>query len=1195
MTRINGIDMKIYDLDTPDSILLRISTLLNTFPKYLIFPDDKIPEKFIGDIKVQDFFKVVKNDTGNLVVSDFLMKNKDIIPKKIDEKDICLKWLIYNSDLENQSKNESKNDDESEIKSIFEYIIADDFVDKYFSSSDSVYDYWLDRKNHKKNIEAELELNKINNKNYIELFESFEKINNNVVDYTEIYPEKISFSFLLDIKNVTILELFNKIILNNNVPFACCKKYFKILKDFLPSEEWSEMLENEIIIRINKKKINENKQENYIETKITVEGEIGNEIVTVFMNITTEKGNLTQEEYIQRFLTIFLDDISYSNITESYITGVFYFPNKLINTYVFSDLVMNNTSFSSLMVIDESSKTSKKKTEDSYCNLYIHFEHPSTGHIITSLIQKEVDSSDPLIKHLDKNIFLHGSSYIRLRFKAKDRKNVFIFQNMLSKLFIFYEKEYKNIVKIYEKYIPDFGKIKKIKVEKIKKQDNEIFVNNYSRSCTKGREPTMISDLEVKTYEDAGKKVMKFPREKDVDDKNYKSDGLNIKNYICKNPDFPFPGLQKNKLTNSDMYPYLPCCYKNDQSEKAGSDYRNYFFGDELKNKEKKQQDLIITNKILGREIYGTLPPKLQNFFETMDPDIYELCDKEKEYKYVRSGVERNKNSFLNCIMTCKNKDNFITKSEKERDEIFLKIRKDFCSEKNISLSKQCFFDFSNEKISELLMDNTKYIDPKYFIQLAEEYFDCNIFLFDNESLKLPKYTQGYYKFQKENRKNIFLYENWGSESDHADYPQYENIIKWNKKSESEIDFMFNSTSQISKNVQKIFNMLTRTFILNFELTDKIFPSKLNIKSQYIDSYGKCRKIEVLYGDEIYTFITSPLPPFRCLTKRIDIVKSKSKKVIKMLKELNIEEFTQTVVDKKCKEINFLIGNIDMSIPIDNENILNDVDIVDRKNVTYPEDKKSYLDIYNQNKKNARYITEYVFWFFSNYLYKNHINEITDKVINDFSNSSLKIKKNTMYENINKNFSKQNSFIENDKILLQSEEMLKRLLYVLKIFSLRDINSLSNYYKRTSITNYYEDITDFDQVHGQIILYGDDSLEKWNQETKLSYTIKERAFIGNKYPYFYRNIKISKELFLVQNAISLEKAKEICITWKNEDYNCGINSEKINENCETQLYLQLKNGEIEKVKTGQESKHKINILCYESQGNIFYSSLLSLK
>jgi hypothetical protein len=92
---------------------------------------------------------------------------------------------------------------------------------------------------------------------------------------------------------------------------------------------------------------------------------------------------------------------------------------------------MNNNIFSTLISIDESSKATKKKGDSTQPWLYIHFTHPSTGHVTAAITQKFVDRSDIMMREEDPEIFPHNSPYIRVRVKGRDRESVEFFQKCL--------------------------------------------------------------------------------------------------------------------------------------------------------------------------------------------------------------------------------------------------------------------------------------------------------------------------------------------------------------------------------------------------------------------------------------------------------------------------------------------------------------------------------------------------------------------------------------------------------------------------------------------------------------------------------------------------------------------------------------------------------------------------------------------
>ena len=79
---------------------------------------------------------------------------------------------------------------------------------------------------------------------------------------------------------------------------------------------------------------------------------------------------------------------------------------------------------------------------------------------------------------------------------------------------------------------------------------------------------------------------------------------------------------------------------------------------------DKKQHNIIKTDKILDNDQFGILPPNLENLFA--------IIDSNPNYEYVRKGVFNNNNSFINVVMEALNDEtNIIDLDEKER-EVFL-------------------------------------------------------------------------------------------------------------------------------------------------------------------------------------------------------------------------------------------------------------------------------------------------------------------------------------------------------------------------------------------------------------------------------------------------------------------------------------------------------------------------------------------
>jgi hypothetical protein len=1184
MIKVNGTNFEIYNLDTNDSIISRIAANLDTLPKYLKFSGDYPNNIKNGDeIKVDDTIKIIKNYASKSTASieDFnqFLEKKLISPDLNISKEILPLWFEYNPKIIQLIK----------MPMTEKTLGADKYVQyKYFQNIKDFSTFLDSRKFSIEQIKQKIQLNKLENSKYRDLYEKFEKIKSVYIS-TPFKTEKTMIDLTLDLQEITLLEIFNHLLLNDNIPFATCQNYYKILKNYVPPENWTSSPDTQILLKMyEKQELDLSKYTNYTDVKI----EMKEDKVHVLMNLISEKGYLSKEEFIQNFIKVFhgLGDVPIQNVKQSGVVGLFYFPNKRLHTYVFSDLVMNDTMFSKLINIDESRKATKKKTEYSQPWIYIHFTHPNTGNITASITQQFVDRSLPSMQIEDPKEFQHNQPYIRVRIThAEDTKSVEFFQMILSKLFSIYDSKYDSIVSAYEKFIPDFNDVVDIEHPLPKKQKDEIFVTNFSRRCKDERRPIPIDEQEAKKLIEQNKKVILFPRDKQDQPPLYETDGKNQKYYKCENPLFPFPGLQKNNLENKEMYPYLPCCFQENQEN---SDYyKEYFLNQKKENPDKKQQDIIITDKFLDTDTFGTLPINLEQLFNILDPST--------EYRYLRLGVSKDINSFLAAVMVgCYNKPPHILnyKNHKEREKQLLQIKNDL---QNFSpLARQCMYDFTNEQIVENITQNETYFNPIFYIPLLESYFDCNIFLFrrqdENTIPILPRHSQSYYRYERNDQQSIFLYEHMGSESDNSKYPRCELIIK-SKIKTTDTEYFFTPDSTVSKGVKNIFKLLNKSYVLNKQIHEIKFPilsDSVTLLSQSIDSYGKTRRIDIQYKNKNATIFTNPIPPINIPENSNSII---HKLDIKTTLEL-LETLGASLNSRNAKEITAMLGNIQISIPHEPYRLsetpsrLSEIPF-NNSEIHFSERDDSLLQIYNNNKKMARYVTEYLFWTFSNYIHTQKISKINDTVLYDFSNSRIVMKPNFKYTIVPKTFSINSTLMENNKLIISSEEMLKRLMYILKLHTTTDLASIQNYYKRNVISNYYTDITDFQYFPNQVILKGEDSVEKWIQESNVSFNIHDSILIRNS-PYFFKNSILGNQIFLAQNSNTLEKALSIAVNWQNNGYN-NTNSFTNDINYEFTIYFYYSPTRIIKKQVVGNKKPNKDILIMISHKTL-YITLLSL-
>jgi hypothetical protein len=1188
MVKINGKKFKIYDLDNLLTIKDRIAFNLKTLPEYLYFPNgltyDELSKK---NIIVKDFLSEIKDDAkNNSSVFNLIDSSKKDFGDKFNVKDkIVGVWLSYNETLQKDVANKGEV--------VLDSIINELVKRKIYLAHSQFKRDWKNILQTKLYIEKSIKSQSKKIERAVKLFDEF---NFESAVSTPFRIEYIQFILTLEMNNISMLELFNSVVLTPLVPFVTTHNFYKIKTDYIPSTEWAVTTSDSMILKVYQKDyiINNSNTSNYSDTIIKLDPVSNN--FSAEISIDNSKGNVSNDVFTQRSLEIFPDiDISIGKTEESKIIGVFYYPNLTLDKYVFSDLVMNDDIFKLVISIDDHEKATKKKA-----GLYIHFEHQNTGSISATITEKRMVKGDISMKDEDLDFFPIGEPYIRVRISnCNNSKSVEIFKEILGKLFILYDQKYNEIRDFYREYIPDFGDIEeeeKIEEEvKLNDKAPDLFVSNYTRNCKPTRMPTIVDEEEAIELMNEGKQVIKFPRDAPADPNavRFPLDGVRQNYYTCKHKVHKHVGLKLNKLKNASTYPYVPCCFKPNQMKNPK--YLHYYEGKTLDDAGEKKQNIIKTNKILKHDQYGNIPSDIENLFTITDPN--------PNFEYVRRGTgigsKRNVNSFLNAVMEAFNYETNILSitDEDELEAYLIDQRHLFATKENVALCRQELYDLTSNQIIDLLQSDT-YLDPRLFIRLLEDKFKCNIFLFTknflNGEMILPRHTQAYYRNRNENR-CVYVYEHMGSESDDSikyPFPQCELIIKYNIKSSKVQEFF---SYKESENIRDVYLNLQKSYALNKPIVEINLPitTNIKIKSQWIDSYGKTRRLIIVFDSNKISIITTPLQPLKVKEIRnTKIYKTDVDTAIKLATLLKIKIQSQTLIGDVVKEITGVWGNITISIPIENDDKVIDGIVTKEDELSFNTDKDSLLEKYNKNKKFARYLVEYTMWFFSKYLNSSG-KDISDKNVAEFAQKYFQVDPDFIYKNkISKTFTENNSFTRNGKIIVHTEETIKRLVYVLRLNIQRDEDNILQYHSRTVIKNFYVDITDFNKYDGQVILFGEESVQKWIIENNIKYILYDEVQIGISSPYFFKNNLVDENVYLAQNTTSIEKGSDVAMMWYKKGYNPGIHSKNIKPISFT-LYSYKNPTDVKKIK-GKDS-NELKILEYTIDSTLFYTVLLKLN
>jgi hypothetical protein len=1186
--------LDIYNLDTDETVLNRLAARLNTLYRYLYFP--------AGVPTIEGMLKS-NSEEESIVVMNILYMIKSApnfadlyeeLPQidKLTIDDIVTLYVSYNEQILQFSVEKQMFDsillaEQQNIKEITGKVFN---LSNIFLTRDSVVN----------GINTRIEKESLKAQSIEKIYYQLDQVKG--ISHTKFVLEKINFTVTLRVDNISLMEVFNNIRLDHNVPFATKNEYYKILKDFVPPVEWSEYkTEEDIILKVNQNK-NINEDSFYINSVVSTEKRmklLENEYTTVlvsankdtivleFEDFIIEKDNVTKEEIIQRVLKILntSDDIIQNK--DTLVNGVFYFPNHKLNKYVFSDLIMNSYLYSSMMSVDESFKATKTSS-----SFYIHFENKKIGKITANVNEKIMDKKylkqEIINKDIDPSLFFMNQEFIRVKItKADDIQDVEEFQKLFSKLLTLYDKKFLEVYNYYSQYTnisePERVVEEAKKVKSLKDIVPELFLPKYTRICRKP--PTIIENEEENPN---NLQVMTFPKS----DK----EGTQQRKYICNYDKSIYPGVRENPHSNSDKFPFVPCCYDKPQTKNAK--FLQYFENIEPEMPVKKEEKINVytTNRFATNDDFGYLPKDAAKVFYIGD----------KDGVYYRKGVYRNKNSFLNCVLEALNINEILKiDDEEQRNAILASTRNELATPSMAAACRQELYDYSVEEILEKIKNPEVYLDPSLFINLLQTKYECNIFIFrrklNRTELIVPRHLKHYYKYKNSDR-CVFIYEHEGTEADNAEYPQCELIVKYNEEINDEYDFDYNAP--ISQTVIGMFDELRDSYSLNKKIDDTFIDFKdLKVATQFIDSYGKARILNIIFNGVQISLVTDPIQPLSTTEiNSLSVNKVDVEIALQAAAYLEIVIYKQVTYGLVCKQLVGKFGNITVTIPINDSKIINGVPEFENT-LNYIDSDFSVLDNYNFYKKMSRYVVEYTYWLFSKYLHEKEIYNLEysedkpfgDIDIDDFISRNITIQPEFEYKNISKKFSLDSNIMSGGKLVIKNENTLKKVLYYLKMEVIRNNRELLECHNRKTIKNFYLDMSDLDLNNFQVILKGENSVTKWIDDTTYKKDIiRDDIMMDTAEPYFFQNKLISDNILLAQNSNSIKDAIYVSIKWYRDKYNPKKEFNDVKDIPDFFMYTYKNKYEIKKYYIDNKLKNDfgIQILGYKINDRTVFTSLL---
>lgn len=1128
----------ITSMDSLDIFKQRVASYFDTIPSFILYENLPASIEELRTTKTQlsivSLMEEIQQFKDVYAIEEYtidpLFKIAEKFPN-ISKNDIFAYWVINNpkaTDINYKMLIEDEISGMSDIESIDDILTSEKregkWIKKYKEDVKSIKDV-VDR--------------------FYKIADNFEKIT--PVQSTDIYIEKITLDVETQLRDISIEDLFDSIECNSNIPFCSYSRFYKVLDpksvglkpykqddlDYLSNV----ILPNDIVIKYQDTPVDNDSVISKI-PDIVIYNKDNTLYISIEINIKVED----KDAYMNKMVDTLNSSIggryqiTIADVREKSIVASYLVPIQTVDPYVYGDILMMNSAIASYFSNDESIKATKKKSV-----IFTHFAYEGREDLFSVKNMKAEKSNEDMIKYRD--MIKMGMEYVKVKLlKCSNMKEARDQQKLFLKVLRVYNDNYNKVVQYYKKYIEDFNPVKKATEIKAKPSgkidlkdiDPELFgIEGYTRMCSK--KPTIIDDDEVNEYEDDGMQVMKFPKEGAY--------GIQ-RNYVCKHDTHPYPGVSKNQDEDNQLYPYVPCCFADDQTIKQNSGYRIYYEG--LGEKDIVYQQIFTTNKFAPFNWYAYLPKTLDSMFTLID----------NRFKYIRKGVSHTKSSFLECVLEGIGEKKLENKDEKERIAYIEKLRKTISKKDEIKFGFQSNWGMSVEEISSILSNPDVYIDPVRFCSIFEDIYKVNIYLFRRDS-ENPLGTIVYERSKFVNihspvvyNRSICIYEHMGSESDRAKYPMCEIIGQW-KGNDDNNRYMFETEHPVDNGV-KWFYRHGRQFYRKQTVMDQptSLPFNSIISSQIIDSYGKTRGFILSYKNNPIVMNTSPLSNFNMDVESLDegmdslCMESEWKYVDAFLKEYNLPVDVIYADNQKCIGIESHYG--DTLIRLKTTVLLSVIgrNAVIRYENPFSDIEPSIMNMYMRNRRFATVLKNLFLRDLSKYWADLNSPILTRDHIYAFVKANILVDTKFKYDDITPDIylNKNTKIYKKGKLVINNHEILVRLVYFARLFNMRNSRDLREYKDKTICDGFFNDVYDFTKSQTTIIFGSGDSLTSMNKGLMTMLNIVERITTPNN-TIILRNNKVEGgkivKLDLVpsyEDALRITKTEGIYVTKPNSTF-----------------------------------------------------------
>jgi hypothetical protein len=504
--------------------------------------------------------------------------------------------------------------------------------------------------------------------------------------------------------------------------------------------------------------------------------------------------------------------------------------NFEINEASLAHLVLNDNRVNNVVFVDDHMKNLVKN------GLFlIHVPIFSNITIHVDITQAYYESNKNVIyveDGIEKTLPLKGTliPYLKIAFK-----NVYHYEGfeetikmMLGNYHNMNEYNFASLLTLPEYKESDID----VNLKVLKDTAPDAFVEGYANFC--GKRPRPINAEDIDDYIEDRIKELKLTGAKATEYRNNAVLDFPVKNQtlhlVCDYKDdiYPYTKSTKNenkmKKLDKSVYNELPCCKKLP-----------------VKQKVLKQE----TTHIIGHGVIS-----IPGSYGQIDDNIKHVLNKynnDDTNNLIRMGVIVDDYSFVHCLCVATDDIKYInTKSKSDYVRNLIPI---MAEKTHFSLLKQENYDLEENVIRTNFL-NAKPLVPDLYYRALEEYFNVNIYVFNNETiLALPRYKLFHTRPVREDRRTVLIFRNMDGHC--------ELIINKYSDTKRVIIYGRDMTVYCHQFLQNIMNVLTFSVVNKNIITYSNLYSHINTLSffssqpakihQYIDNNGKLRGLTIYF------------------------------------------------------------------------------------------------------------------------------------------------------------------------------------------------------------------------------------------------------------------------------------------------------------------------------------------------------------